>query len=237
MYVNSKFTYGPALNVARQGADFGCPRQIAGVRAHQAEFRPFPGLPTAVSPNRGAGTSTLLTSRQASAGAAMSRRSRPKSVLKSPAEPERSCRLHRSAGSIIGTSGSRPEHRWVPLEVSRVAMRTPPGSPWTRRHILPRQERRRWRADKSKRRLQKTPCLLRGEKRVAAGGEESVGGPDEKKRRDSLSEWRKIRAMALRTRANLQNQAIGRLRKGCRSLGDGTVVRFPWIWMSSGESR
>ncbi len=68
-----------------------------------------------------------------------------------------------------------------------MAMRTPPGSPWTRRHILPRQERRRWRADKTKRRLRKTPCLLRGEKRVAAGGEESAGGPDEIKRRDRIS--------------------------------------------------
>ena len=38
-------------------------------------------------------------------------------------------------------------------------------------------------------------------------------------------------------RANLQNQAIGWLPKGCRSLGGGTVVRFPRIWSSSGECR
>jgi hypothetical protein len=36
------------------------------------------------------------------------------------------------------------------------------------------------------RRFRKTPCRLRGEKRVAAGGEEPVGGPDEIKRRDTL---------------------------------------------------
>ena len=38
-----------------------------------------------------------------------------------------------------------------------------------------------------------------------------------------------LEAEALRTRANLQNQAIGWLRKGSRSLGSGTVVRFPRI--------
>ncbi len=102
-----------------------------------------------------------------------------------PTAPERSWRFHRSAGSIIGTSCLRPEHRWVPFEGSRVAMKTPPGSPWIRRHFPPRQERCRWQADKSKRRFRKTPCLLRGEKRVAADGEGSVGGPDEIKRRDS----------------------------------------------------
>jgi hypothetical protein len=66
-------------------------------------------------------------------------------------------------------------------------MKTPPGSPWTRRHFLPRQERYRWQADKSRRRFRKTPCLFRDEKYIAAGGEESVGGPDEIKRRDSGS--------------------------------------------------
>ncbi len=30
---------------------------------------------------------------------------------------------------------------------------------------------------------------------------------------------------------------VGWLRKGCRSLGGGTVVRFSRIWMSSGECR
>ena len=69
-------------------------------------------------------------------------------------------------------------------------MKTPPGSPWTRRHFLLRQERYRWQADKSKRRCRrKTPCLFRDEKRVAAGGEESVGGPDEIKRRDRVYFW------------------------------------------------
>ena len=43
--------------------------------------------------------------------------------------------------------------------------------------------------------------------------------------------------MAFQTRADLQNQAIGWLRKGCRSLGGGTVVRFPRIRMSYGEYR
>ena len=51
----------------------------------------------------------------------------------SPAAAERSWRFHRSAGSIIGTSGSPPEHRWDPYEGSRVATKTPPGLPWTRR--------------------------------------------------------------------------------------------------------
>jgi len=64
-------------------------------------------------------------------------------------------------------------------------MKTPPESPWTRRHFPPRQERCRWPVEKSNRRFRKTPCRLRGEKRVAAGGEEPVGGPDEIKRRDS----------------------------------------------------
>ena len=43
--------------------------------------------------------------------------------------------------------------------------------------------------------------------------------------------------MALRTKADPQNQAIGWLRKGCSSLCRGTMVRFPRIWMSSGEYR
>ena len=50
-----------------------------------------------------------------------------------------------------------------------------------------------------------------------------------------MSEWRKIWANGLPTRTDLQNQAVGWLPKGCRSLGRGTVVRFPRIWMSSGE--
>ena len=40
-----------------------------------------------------------------------------------------------------------------------------------------------------------------------------------------------------RTRADLQNQAIGWLRKGYSSLGGGRVVRIPRIWMSSGKCR
>ena len=32
--------------------------------------------------------------------------------------------------------------------------------------------------------------------------------------------------MAFQPRADLQNQAIGWLRKGCSSLGGGTVIRF-----------
>ncbi len=43
--------------------------------------------------------------------------------------------------------------------------------------------------------------------------------------------------MAFQARADLQIQAIGWLPKGCGSLGGGTVVRFPRIWMSSGECR
>ena len=43
--------------------------------------------------------------------------------------------------------------------------------------------------------------------------------------------------MAFRTGAAPQKQAIGWLRKGCCSLGGGPVVRFPRIWMSSGECR
>jgi len=40
-------------------------------------------------------------------------------------------------------------------------------------------------------------------------------------------------------RADLQNQAIGWLLKGCSSYGSGMVVRFSRIWVSvsSGESR
>ncbi len=47
----------------------------------------------------------------------------------------------------------------------------------------------------------------------------------------------KSEQMAFQPRADLQNQAIGWLRKGCSSLGSGKVVRFPQIWMSSGECR
>jgi len=36
---------------------------------------------------------------------------------------------------------------------------------------------------------------------------------------------------------DVQNQATGWLRKGCSSLGGVTKVRFPRIWMSSGERR
>ncbi len=43
--------------------------------------------------------------------------------------------------------------------------------------------------------------------------------------------------MAFQPRADLQNQAIGWLRKGCRSLGGGTVARFPRFWMTYGECR
>ena len=43
--------------------------------------------------------------------------------------------------------------------------------------------------------------------------------------------------MAFQARADLQNLVIAWLRKECRSLGGGTVVRFPWFWMSSGECR
>ena len=43
--------------------------------------------------------------------------------------------------------------------------------------------------------------------------------------------------MAFQTRTDLQNQAIGWLRMGCRSLGGGTVVRFPIIWGLSGKCR
>ena len=35
----------------------------------------------------------------------------------------------------------------------------------------------------------------------------------------------------------VQNQAIGWLRKGCSSLGVRTVVRFPRIWVVSGKCR
>ncbi len=52
-----------------------------------------------------------------------------------------------------------------------------------------------------------------------------------------MPKWRKTGQMAFQKRADLQNPAVGWLRKGCRSLGGGTVVRFPRIWMSSGECR
>ena len=45
--------------------------------------------------------------------------------------------------------------------------------------------------------------------------------------------------MVFQPRADLQNQAIGWLPKGCSSYGSGMVVRFSRIWVSvsSGESR
>ena len=41
--------------------------------------------------------------------------------------------------------------------------------------------------------------------------------------------------MAFQARADRQNHAIGLLQRGYSSLGGGTVVRFPRIWMASGE--
>ena len=43
--------------------------------------------------------------------------------------------------------------------------------------------------------------------------------------------------MAFQAMTDLQKGAIGRLPKGCRSSGGGTVVRFPRISMLSGECR
>ncbi len=43
--------------------------------------------------------------------------------------------------------------------------------------------------------------------------------------------------MAFQARADYQNHAIGWLQRGYSSLGGGTVVRFPRIWMASGECR
>ena len=57
-------------------------------------------------------------------------------------------------------------------------------------HFQPRREPCRRQADKSKRRFRKTPCLLCGKKRVAADSEESVGDPDQIKRRDRQDEAR-----------------------------------------------
>jgi hypothetical protein len=54
-----------------------------------------------------------------------------------------------------------------------MAMTTSPGLPF-----LPHREPCRRREDISERRFLKTPCLLRGEKRVAASGKGSIGGPD-----------------------------------------------------------
>jgi hypothetical protein len=75
-----------------------------------------------------------------------------------------------SLGSVRGLSGGDENPTGIVMD--------PP-------HFLPRRKSCRWQADKSKRRFQKTPCLPRGEKRIAAGGERSVDGPDEIKRRDS----------------------------------------------------
>ena len=52
-----------------------------------------------------------------------------------------------------------------------------------------------------------------------------------------MSEWRKTGQMAFRTKADLQNQAIGWLRKGYSSLGGGTVVSSLQTWRPSGECR
>ncbi len=41
--------------------------------------------------------------------------------------------------------------------------------------------------------------------------------------------------MAFQKRTDLQNQGIGWLRKGCRSLGGGSVVWFLQSWKSSGK--
>ncbi len=45
----------------------------------------------------------------------------------------------------------------------------------------------------------------------------------------------KIGRMGFWTPQTDENRAVGWLRKGCSSLGCGAVVRFPRIWMSSGE--
>ncbi len=43
--------------------------------------------------------------------------------------------------------------------------------------------------------------------------------------------------MAFHALADYQNHVIGWLQWEQSSLGDGAVVRFPRIWMSSGECR
>jgi len=43
--------------------------------------------------------------------------------------------------------------------------------------------------------------------------------------------------VAFQARADYQNHAIGWLQRGYSSLGGGKVVRFPRIWMASGECR
>ncbi len=50
-----------------------------------------------------------------------------------------------------------------------------------------------------------------------------------------MSGWRNIWPMAFQKRTDLQNQGIGWLRKGCRSLGGGSVVWFLQSWKSSGK--
>ncbi len=104
--------------------------------------------------------------------------------FKNRCRPIEQWRFQRSAGSITGTSGSRPEHRSVPFESSRLAMKTPPGSPRLAGTSCSAESL----ADGSHTHPNavslKTTCLLRGEKRIAAGGEGSVGSPDEIKRRD-----------------------------------------------------
>ena len=117
-------------------------------------------------------------------------------------------------------------HRWVPFEGSRVAMKTPLGSPWTRRHFLPRHERFRWQAGKSNRRFRKTPCLLRGEKRVAGGGEEFVDGRYEINRRDRLC--RPVR-LPLTQPGDRTRRAGHRCARGrSNSLWNPVSVRSAW---------
>ena len=41
----------------------------------------------------------------------------------------------------------------------------------------------------------------------------------------------------VQARANYQNHPFGSLQRGYSSLGGGTVVQFPRIWMSSGKCR
>jgi hypothetical protein len=47
----------------------------------------------------------------------------------------------------------------------------------------------------------------------------------------------KIGPIGFQTRTDLQNHAIGWLRKRCNSPGGGTVVGYPQIWITSVECR
>ena len=71
----------------------------------------------------------------------------------------------------------------------------------------------------------------------SSGGVGGGGGGKEIATREVCLDGKRNDQMAFHALADYQNHVIGWLQWEQSALGDGAVVRFPRIWMSSGECR